>query len=251
MTDVTYVQPILSVLIIILAFGAWRSWRFRKRGRPILLSLAVVALFLVSWLPFARFVLHPFEARFPPRALPPGDAQIIVVVSGSMIGPSRLTGERRVGSDTYVRCLYAVWLYQHWHPLPILLSGGPPRSEPHEVPDAIVMRQVLEQAGVPASAIWVEDHSHSTHENALYSAKILNAKHIQKIVLITSGFHMLRAYLSFLKQGLQVTPAGCDYHTYGSYDVPDYFPEWMAIQLDESVLHETVGLAWYWLHGWV
>lgn len=247
----TYIQPLLTVFLLVFAFETYRFWRQSKKGKPVLLILAVIGFFLFSWLPFARMVLRPFERHFPPQAVSGGDAQAIVVISGVMSSPNPATHEHSAGSDTYLRCLYAAWLYQHGHRLPILCSGGPARGRPEAVPDAVVMEKVLEDAGVPDSMIWCEDRSHSTHENALYSAHILRDKGIQKIVLVTSAFQMLRAVLCFRKEGLVVTPAACDYRTYAPYDLKDLFPSCAAIRLNEDVLHEVAGIAWYWIHGWV
>jgi uncharacterized SAM-binding protein YcdF (DUF218 family) len=247
----TYIQPLLSILILVLGYTAYRAWRSSKDKWPILLGLAVVGLFLISWQPFARILLRPYEGRFPARPLPPGDAEAIVLISGAMRSASPVTGERLVGEDTYARCLYAAWLYSHWRQLPVLASGGPSRSHPHEVPDAVVMQKVLEGAGVPETAIWCESRSFSTHENALYSSQILRSKGVHKIVLVTSAYQMLRAVLCFQKQGLEVTPAACDYRTVGAYRIQDLFPSWRGLQITETALHETVGIAWYWIHGWV
>jgi uncharacterized SAM-binding protein YcdF (DUF218 family) len=247
----TYIQPLLSILILVFAYTAYRAWRSSKGKWPILLTVAAVGLFLISWQPFARMLLRPYEDRFPPRPPLPGDAQAIVVISGAMESPGPVTGKRMVGEDTYARCLYAAWLYKHWRQLPVLASGGPGRNHPHEVPDASVMQVVLERAGVPQTAIWCEGRSVSTHENALYSAGILRSKGVHNIVLVTSAYQMLRALLSFRKEGLAVTPAACDYHTIGSYRIQDLFPSWQGLQITETALHETLGIAWYWIHGWV
>jgi uncharacterized SAM-binding protein YcdF (DUF218 family) len=247
----TYVQPLLSILILIFAYGAYRAWRSSQGRWRIVLSLAVLALFLISWQPFGRVLLRPLESPFPPRPYPPEGAQAIVVISGAMESTSRVTGERYVGEDTYARCLYTAWLYEHWRQLPVLTSGGPPRNNPHRVPDAVEMQKVLEQAGVPQSAIWCESRSVSTHENALYSAQFLRSKGIQKIVLVTSAYQMLRAGLCFRKEGLNVITAACDYHSLGAYRIEDLFPSWRGIAVTETVLHETVGILWYWMHGWV
>ncbi len=247
----SYVQPLLFILILIFAFQAYRLWRSPGRRRPILLSLAVIGLFLLSWIPFARMLLRCYEGRFPPRAFPAGDAQAIVVISGAMGTPNPATHVHRAGENTYARCLYAAWLYKNWRPLPVLASGGPARGKPNGVPDAAVMQQVLEHAGVPESMIWCEKRSVSTHQNAVYSAEILRAKSISKIVLVTSAVQMLRADLCFRREGLSVTPAACDYGSYGAYKIRDFLPNWRAIETNEDVLHETGGLFWYWIHGWI
>lgn len=247
----TYIQPLLSILILAFAIAAIRAWRCPQGGRPVLLGIAALCMFLVSWLPLARIIERPLDRQYLACAIPSGEAQAIVIVSGGMEGPNPVTHERRTGEDTYARCLYAAWLYHHGRALPILTSGGPSRSRPSETPDAIVMKTVLEDAGVPESMIWCEAQSHSTHENAVYSAAILREKHVQKIILVTSVFQMPRASLCFHKEGLTVLTAACDYRSYTPIEIRDYFPCWKAIQINEDFLHEAMGLVWYWLHGWI
>lgn len=245
----TYIQPLLSILILLLAAAAIRSWR--RGGKPVLVIIAALGLFLISWLPLSRAIERPLDRYYLARAVPQGGAQAIVVISGEMKGPNPVTHERRTGDDTYERCLYAAWLFKHGRPLPIVVSGGSPRERPNEAPDSVVMRDVLEGEGVPSSMIWLESRSHSTHENAAYSAAILRQKHVQSIVLVTSVFQMPRAALCFRREGLNVLPAACGYESFVPYVVSDYFPCWQAIQMNESFLHEAVGMAWYWLRGWV
>lgn len=247
----TYIQPLISILIAILIIAAVRSWQRPRGGGRVLLTIAAIGLFLISWLPLARAIERPFDRYYLARAVPQGDAQAMVVISGEMHGPNPVTHERRAGDDTYERCLYAAWLYEHGRALPIVVSGGTSRSRPWETPDAVVMRSVLEGAGVPDAMIWCESRSHSTHENAVYSAAILRQKHIQKIILVTSVFQMPRAIRCFRHEGLAVLPAACGYESFTPYTPRDYFPCWKAIQMNENSLHETIGLAWYWLRGWM
>jgi uncharacterized SAM-binding protein YcdF (DUF218 family) len=61
---------------------------------------------------------------------------------------------------------------------------------------------VLERAGVPAAAIYLEDRSRSTEENALYSREIMQAQGWECAVVVTDSFHMLRAHWIFASAGI-------------------------------------------------
>jgi uncharacterized SAM-binding protein YcdF (DUF218 family) len=113
------------------------------------------------------------------------------------------------------------------------------------------MGEQLERDGVPQSAIWLEKRSHSTHENAFYAAALLRQKGIRKIALVTDAYHMLRAEKCFRKEGLVVVPAPCGYRTLDGFHADELLPGWQPIAWNEDVAHETVGLLWYWIRGWV
>lgn len=55
------------------------------------------------------------------------------------------------------------------------------------------------QKGVPSQAIWVEDESLHTRENAEYVLSTLQKQDMHRIILVTSPFHQLRTYLTFAK----------------------------------------------------
>jgi uncharacterized SAM-binding protein YcdF (DUF218 family) len=87
--------------------------------------------------------------------------------------------------------------------LPVLVTGGSVYGGETE---AKLMREVLElELGVPVQ--WAESRSRTTHENAKYSADILRAAGIDRIVVVAHGVDMARARAEFEDFGLKVTPA--------------------------------------------
>jgi uncharacterized SAM-binding protein YcdF (DUF218 family) len=247
-----YSQPLFPTLLLLAFIGLLRYWRRSQKQKPILLATALVALFLISWPPFAWLALQPFERPFPHSIEPSNDAQAIVVLASGIQYPT-VPGlpVARLGTDTYERCQYAAYLHNHWRPLPVLVSGKGNQPDPNTPPYAILMREALEKEGVPHAMIWSEIGSHTTQENAEYSAEILRQKGINSVVLVTDAYHMLRAELSFRKQGLKVIPAACGYRSVGILHLANLMPGWEPVGFNEDLLHETLGLIWYKIHGWI
>ena len=66
---------------------------------------------------------------------------------------------------------------------PVLVTGGSVYGGETE---ARLMREVLErELGVPVR--WAESRSRTTHENAKYSAEMLRAEGIDRIVIVAKG----------------------------------------------------------------
>ena len=109
------------------------------------------------------------------------------------------------------RLAQAVVLYKMGKIQKILVSGGSSSLDKHqkdvEGPQIVAFLGLM---GVPNEAIMSEPQSRNTHENALFSAKILqNQFPGQTHYLITSAFHGRRAAGCFGKMGVsvQVVPA--------------------------------------------
>jgi uncharacterized SAM-binding protein YcdF (DUF218 family) len=98
--------------------------------------------------------------------------------------------------------------------------------------------------------IWTERRSRSTHENAAYGAAILREHGIGTILLVTEAKDMLRAELCFKKEGLAVIPYPLSLRNM-EHPLDELIPNSKAIARNERTLHETLGLGWYWLRGWI
>jgi uncharacterized SAM-binding protein YcdF (DUF218 family) len=112
------------------------------------------------------------------------------------------------------------------------------------------MRDLLEAAGIPAEDIWIEDRSSSTHENAVFSAEFLRGRGVHRIALVVDARSMPRAAASFRKQGIEVVPAPSRFDDL-SATMDDWLLSWKAVRGNEETLHETFGLLWYRLRGWI
>ena len=201
---------------------------------------------MLTWPPAAAILAKPLAGRYVKQLRPAGDAEAIVVLAGAVNDATRERPYSLVGRDTYRRIMHAAWLFHNWNPLPVLASGGPESQGGKAA--SLIMRRMLEQEGVPSSKIWTEEQSRSTYENALYSAKILHEHGIHQIALVVEADSMLRAEMCFRKQGLGVTPAPCLFRD-TEFGTNELLPGWQGIYRQEILLHEGIGLLWYWLRG--
>lgn len=114
------------------------------------------------------------------------------------------------------------------------------------------MRGLLEEWGIPASAVGVEEDSIDTREDALFSYRILSARGIRRVVLVTSATHIPRAAGAFRKVGFEVIPAPADFRSgwEGSNPILLWLPDAESMKRSERALHEWLGLWVYRLRGW-
>jgi uncharacterized SAM-binding protein YcdF (DUF218 family) len=84
------------------------------------------------------------------------------------------------------------------------MSGGVVHGE---IAESLVMRALAEARGVPATAIYTEEHSHDTEENFAFSAALLDSLRAREVLLVTEPYHMTRALFLARRFGLDLTPS--------------------------------------------
>ena len=153
-----------------------------------------------------------------------------------MIVPGAETVQDMIGFSSYWRSVYAARTWKSGGFREIVLTGGPSV--------AMLMHDFLICQGIPSSAIRVETRSTNTHENALFTKELLAGTN-GRLVLLTSDYHMFRAYRAFRNAGLAVEPHPFPdaRKQYGSR-----LNRWGVFQ---SLCGETTKIAYYFVRGWL
>lgn len=116
--------------------------------------------------------------------------------------------------------------------LPILISGN--------AREAAAMRRFVEE-NLQLAVRWVEAASSDTHENAVFSARLLRRQGIDRIILVTSSVHMLRAAAEFTAAGLDVTAAPAEMWTRDEPGVLAFVPSLQALDRSRLAIYEWAG----------
>lgn len=142
-----------------------------------------------------------YVALFEPSEEVPEGAAII-----ALAGNAGKTGQ--VTGETEARIARAVELFQAGAAPVLVVTGG---SGEADAPVAEAMRDFAIAAGVPEDAIVVEDRSHSTLQNALFTADLEALDPSEPIIIVTHRYHLPRANASFRWAGFEtVTNAAAD-----------------------------------------
>ncbi len=111
----------------------------------------------------------------------------------------------------------------------------------HEVS---ILKNYLLQLGISNDRVIVEDNSNTTFESAINSRLIFSPE--KKVVLITSQIHMRRARLTFEKAGYLICPVVSHNQYIKVSGLRSLLPDSHAIIKSEKVIHELIGIVWYW-----
>jgi uncharacterized SAM-binding protein YcdF (DUF218 family) len=239
----------LSVTLLLLAVVL-----FIVRWRKVALLLAAGALgWLIFWsLPTTSLWAGGLlEQRYPYVA--PMDqprAQAIVVLGGNTANGRANWFENYEPGKAWLRTDTAASLYRAERAPLIIVSGAAFDGGQSE---ARMMANALQHAGIPGGHIIQENHSYTTHQNALYTVRKLREMKIDRILLVTSALHMPRAMASFQKQGIMPTAAPSPPQIVVPREPGFSFwtPDMRTLNASRSIIKEYLGLLVYWVRGWI
>ena len=251
------VYPI-GLAIIFLALALLFRRKPRLRTLLEIATLALLLLFSNQWV--STLLVRSLEWRYLPTGeIPQADA--IVLLGGGTAPQSfpRTTAELNGAGD---RLLLAAELYRQGKAPVILVSGGNVSwVDSQSSNPAKEMTGILNVMGVPSSAIWQEDQSQNTYQNAVFYARILKEKQITRVILVTSAMHMPRSVGLFRKQGIEVIPAPADFQVtpsnWGDLSanpqawVLNLLPSAGSLSTTSTALKEYLGMLVYHLRGWM
>ncbi|MBF9237587.1 YdcF family protein [Hymenobacter sp. BT683] len=152
------------------------------------------------------------------------------------------------------RLTNALWLYRAGRVRRIIISGGSGAVVKKSQTEAAELATLLRLAGVPNSAIMLEDQSRNTRENALFTKRLLAPyPDIDSLVLVTSAFHQRRALGCFRKVGLQPVAFPAGYRSSDRGNTPDYWllPNPGALENVSLLVHEIAGWLIYKAMGYL
>lgn len=252
-----FVYPIgLSSLLLIIALILF--WK-RPNLTPFPVALALIILLVSSNAWVSSALIASLESqRKAPEIIPKADA--IIVLGGATYSPDepRPMVEINEHGD---RLFYAAKLYQDQKAPLIIVSGGRISWSGQSRPESEDMAQLLQMLGVPSSAIIQESNSLNTYQNAINVKEILDELKSQQVLLVTSAFHLPRAYLIFKKLGVNVIPAPTDYwvtkdnnnNNQDSFEgfILGLLPDAHRLSRVTVAIKEYIGIIIYRLRGWL
>lgn len=256
------VKKIIGSLLLPLPFcllisfvGLFLLWRGkREMTGKILVTLSLISLTLVSYIPVSRVIDNPLKHNLsaympdPKSITDPAAARevkyVVVLAGGHLAHPSiPVTGW--LTCQSLFRLMEGVRVWRQ-HPEIKLVLSGCGAFDP--VPEAHVMADMARFLGVDGRHIVLESGSMDTEDQARLIRPIVGT---HPFVLVTSAIHMRRSLALFRKQGMDPIPAPAR----PTIDVEPvvtpswFFPNANALEDATAAIHEYLGLAWSRLRG--
>lgn len=151
---------------------------------------------LSLWLAAAFLLDHHGRRR------PPEGAHDAIIVAGCRVMPDGLPSaalERRTR--------HAVALYEEGRAPRLVFTGGRGAAP---VAEGVAAARLALSMGVPSEAIFVEDSSTSTEENAAFAASLLSRSGLgaSRVLVVSDSYHVFRVRRVFARHFAQVEAVG-------------------------------------------
>lgn len=250
-----YPLGLACVLMLVSLVTIW----WRPRLAVLSLTIALILLLAGGNGFVATYLVRSLEwQNLPSNPLPTADA---IVVLGGGVKPQIPPRPWVDVADAGDRVLYGAQLYREGKAPLVILSGGRIEWKGGGPAESADMAKIAAALGVPASAILQDPTSLNTYENAVNVRKILQARGLRRILLVTSAMHMPRSLLIFSKQGIEAIAAPTDFlvteqdmrELSGSTEAIalNWIPDADRLQQVSRAIKEYVGIAIYRLRGWI
>lgn len=128
----------------------------------------------------------------------------------------------------------------------IIFTGGIRPWQTKIKPEGQILAKIAAEFGIPISQIIVTKDVLNTLDEAKAVREILTQNNANKIILVTSAFHMPRASMIFQMEGIEVQTYSVDYKAdIGDITPIDFLPSAAAFHSFQISLRELIGRAYY------
>ena len=190
--------------------------------------------------------------RSPPQSAPSGDA-IVVLSGGRIVAPGTSKISEWTDAD---RFFGGVELYQAGKAPLLVFTGGAAPWEPSATSEGEILVGFARRCGLPAEAVVTTGRVYNTAEEAEAVAHLLAARsHVgseakkkpQRLLLVTSAFHMPRAKAQFEAKGFRVVAYPVDFLVSSEMQITilDFLPSANALSQTELAIRELYGRIFY------
>jgi uncharacterized SAM-binding protein YcdF (DUF218 family) len=243
------VQPINLIGILILLGIVLMAVGWRRLGMTASLG-AFAVLALGAWTTTGALLLHPLEDHVSrPDPAPAQIAGIIVLGGGFEGGVNLARGgyELNASGDRFVETAILARRYPEAR---VVVTGGTGTLVLEGEGDGATAPRLLMALGVEEARLVLDNESRNTHENAVFTHRMVDPKPGETWLLVTSAFHMPRSVGLFRKAGFDVVPWPADYRTAGTETIgPARDNAADSLQNLTIAIREWIGLIAYRLTG--
>ncbi|MEF9952964.1 MAG: YdcF family protein [Clostridium sp.] len=141
------------------------------------IAILVLIIVIIATYMYKMYDIYSFSSSEPVKS------------DGIIVLGCRVRGETP-SLSLELRMENALKLFKEGYGKKLILSGGQGNGE--DITEAEAMRRYFISHGISEDDLIIEDKSTSTYENLLYSKPLMKENNINKVVIVSNGYHLKR-----------------------------------------------------------
>ena len=176
----------------------------------------------------------------------------VVLLGGVVDEPATRSSGQPSYNDNVERVVITHRLLRDGHARFAIVSGAAVAPELAAYGDAVVLANQLEDWGIAKERIIREDKARNTRENAVYSQQIARARGFERVLIVTSAFHIPRAAECFAAVDMKVDTLAVDYRAepLGYPGLSKLLPRAHSLGMTSMAIRELFGRLVYRMQGY-
>jgi uncharacterized SAM-binding protein YcdF (DUF218 family) len=246
-------SPFTWGLIFVLLSIPWRTprpGRWKRRRAFALIGVGVLLVFALE--PVSNSMMYRLERKVPPTYKDDVVYDVVILLGG--VGDERVEAEtgQPAYNDDVERLVATHRLLADNRARFAIVSGAAEHPSLIEHGEARMLGRQIALWGVDPSRVIIEEKARNTRENAVYSEQIVRERGFEKVLIVTSAFHMRRSLECFNAVGLRVDTYPVDYraHSDKTPGSDSLLPRTHFLADSTKTLHEMAGLYIYRARGY-
>ena len=250
-----FLSPYTWGLVLLAAAVPWRPRRMdpRRARRPrIFGAVGFVLLLLLSSLPVSSKLQWNLEHATTPTYHDDVTYDAVVLLGGVVDEEVSAVSKQPSYNDNVERVIMTHRLLRNGKARYVIVSGATENPVYAASSESAMLSRQLEDWGIAHERIIIEDRALNTRENALYSKQIARQRGFERVLIVTSAFHMARAAECFAAVDMKVDTLAVDYraHQHPGDRLSDWLPRASSLAVTTSTLREMFGRLIYRAQGY-
>jgi uncharacterized SAM-binding protein YcdF (DUF218 family) len=248
-----FLSPYTWGLLLLAAAVPWRAraarrWRRRRACGAAGLALLVV----ISLHPVANALAWSVEHTSTSTYRPDVTYDAVVLLGGMVDEEVGAATNLPSLNDNVERLLVTYQLLHDDRARVVIITSGTVDKKLAAYSETAVLARQLEGWGIARERIILEDRALNTRDNAVYSQQIARERGLERVVIVTSAFHMPRAADCFAAVGMKVDTLAVDYraHPNAVGQLADWLPRARELASTSGFVRELFGRLVYRVQGY-
>lgn len=236
-----FLSPFSWALVLLALAVPWKHRR-RSRRRKVYGAIGLGILFLFSMPMVANAVLWSMEHTQASTYRENETYDVVVLLGG--VGDEEVWAQtgRPAYNENVERLTITRDLLEGGHAHYAIVSGGVNDPKYQQWNEAKMLGDALVAWGIRSERVILEDQAKNTRENATLSTKIIRERGFEKVLVVTSAFHLARAGDCFRAVGLDVDLLAVDFRAHTPrVGIGELLPRAHALDVNSAMLREWFG----------